>query len=155
MGKLPQWIAAIGWLTKRTTTLSCPSEIRDRVQGLTTTHQGQQAEAQAARFLKRQGLKPVAKNFRCRFGEIDLIMKDKDCTVFVEVRYRQHNSWANAAESIDNHKQNRLIKAAEHFLQQHGLSDFPCRFDAVTLTANHQDVHINWITNAIALDEIA
>ena len=69
-----------------------------------------------------------------RLGELDLIMRDDDHLVFVEVRYRSHAAWGGAAASVDARKQARLIRAAEQFLQQHpALARLACRFDVVAL----------------------
>jgi putative endonuclease len=91
------------------------------------------------------GLKLVAQNYHCRFGEIDLIMKDAKTLVFVEVRLRSNSQFGSATSSITPQKQNKLILTAQHYLQLHGES--ACRFDAVLMSsANLQD--IEWIRNA-------
>ena len=77
---------------------------------------GQQAENAAAQWLQQQGLSLLQRNYRCRQGEIDLIMQDNDDLVFVEVRWRKHHSHGGALASVDYHKQKRLILAARHFL---------------------------------------
>ena len=69
---------------------------------------GKQAENRAERFLLTKGLQLICRNYRCRWGEIDLIMKDKDELVFVEVRFRKYNAYGGALESIDYFKQKRL-----------------------------------------------
>ena len=97
-------------------------------------HSGQLAEQRACQFLQRQGLRLLERNWRCRLGELDLIMRDDDHLVFVEVRYRSHAAWGGALESVDARKQARLIRAAEQFLQQHpALARLACRFDVVAL----------------------
>ena len=95
----------------------------------TTTASGQRAENQAARFLEQRGLTVLARNYRCRGGEIDLVCRDGDTTVFVEVRLRTRQDFGGAAASITAAKQARLILAARHWLARHG--ETPCRFDAV------------------------
>jgi putative endonuclease len=93
---------------------------------------GASAEALAGRFLESQGLTIVARNFRIRRGEIDLIARDGATLVFVEVRFRRSQSHGGAAESITAAKRARLVAAAQAFLlRQHG--DPPCRFDAILL----------------------
>lgn len=93
---------------------------------------GKDAEAAALKYLRQQGLKPLHQNYHCRSGEIDLIMLDRGCLVFIEVRSRSHKSWGGASASVDNNKQRKLIKTAQHFLSQnHGFSDVVCRFDVV------------------------
>ncbi len=104
---------------------------------------GAQAEQQAAQYLQRQGLEPVARNYRCRFGEIDLIMRDGATLVFVEVRLRRSAGFGGAAASIDARKQQRIIRTAQQYLA--GLAHTPpCRFDAVLLDDNG----MQWLRNA-------
>lgn len=105
---------------------------------------GAQAEQVAARFLQRQGLTLVQTNFRCRFGEIDLILRDKENLVFAEVRQRSRSDYGGAAASIDARKQQRLILTAQHYLASLPRIP-PCRFDAVLLDAAG---NIEWVKNA-------
>ncbi len=105
---------------------------------------GEAAEARALEWLRRRGLEPVARNYRCRGGEIDLVMRDGETLVFVEVRYRSHRGFGTAAESVDARKQQRLRRAASHYLQRLP-SPPPCRFDIVGIDA---DERIDWIRNA-------
>jgi putative endonuclease len=97
-----------------------------------TPTRGAQAEALAADFLGRRGLSLVTRNFRTRFGEIDLVMRDGDTLVFVEVRLRAPSRFGGAAASITAAKRGRLVAAAEGYLAQLGREP-PCRFDAVLL----------------------
>jgi putative endonuclease len=106
---------------------------------------GGQAESQAAAYLRQQGLKLIASNYHCRFGEIDLIMRDGKTLVFVEVRLRSNDSFGGAASSITGAKRQRLVQTAQHYLQQHG--EAACRFDAVLMRSlDMRD--IEWIQNA-------
>ena len=108
---------------------------------------GAQAEQRAAQYLQRHGLTLVQANYHCRFGEIDLILRDKETLVFAEVRQRSGNSFGGAAASIDAHKQKRLILTAQHYLAT--LSRIPpCRFDAVLLDAEE---NVEWVKNAFEL----
>lgn len=109
------------------------------------TQPGQEAENLAAEFLQRQGLKLVERNFRCRLGEIDLIMKDRNTLVFVEVRLRKNNHFGGAGASITSHKQGKLIRAAQHYLQQQTAQP-PCRFDALLLDGGKME----WIKDAFS-----
>ena len=104
------------------------------------------AETLAEQFLIRKGLKPVQRNFRCRGGEIDLIMKDGSGLVFVEVRLRTNKSFAGAAESIAGRKQQRVMLAAQHYLAALGSTP-PCRFDVIALDALDA-ARIEWIRDA-------
>ncbi len=107
-------------------------------------HKGQDAEDQAAIFLSQQKLKLITRNYRCRFGEIDLIMQDGDTLVFVEVRMRNSNYYGGAAASITINKQARLIQTAKHYISRQN-HDVPCRFDAVLISGNRE---IEWIRSA-------
>jgi putative endonuclease len=77
---------------------------------------GAQAEIWAARHLQHHGLKPIAQNYRGRFGEIDLIMQDGPSLVFIEVRLRRNQDFGGAAASIDSRKQQRIIRTAQQYL---------------------------------------
>lgn len=107
---------------------------------------GAQAEQLAAAFLKLQGLQLIETNYRCRFGEIDLICRDGRDLVFVEVRLRGSEAFGGAAASITLRKQEKILLAARHYLQQLGSSP-ACRFDVVLLRGL-RDNDIEWIRNA-------
>ena len=110
---------------------------------------GQAAESQACDLLQKQGLQLIERNYHCRQGEIDLIMRDGNCTVFVEVRYRRNSSFGSAAESVDYRKQKKIISTASHYLQQHNkLARQPARFDVVSMSAQGNNTHIDWIQDA-------
>lgn len=112
---------------------------------------GVAAERRACLHLEAQGLRLITRNYRCRMGEIDLVMQDGDAVVFVEVRSRGRNALVSAAESIDAHKQSRLIAAAHHYLMtQKHAANAPCRFDCVLLSSQ-DDSRIEWIKSAFTL----
>lgn len=94
---------------------------------------GAAKEELARRYLETRGLRLVARNFRCRRGEIDLIMRDGDCLAFVEVRYRRSERFGTPAESVDPAKQRRILETARHYLQRHPTS-LACRFDVLAIT---------------------
>ena len=106
---------------------------------------GGQAEQLAAAYLNQQGLKLVTSNYQCRFGEIDLVMREGKTLVFVEVRLRSNADFGGAAMSITTSKQQRLARTAEHYLQQYGES--ACRFDAILMSEMDMG-NIEWIKNA-------
>ena len=115
---------------------------------------GANAESAAARYLIKQGLKLKARNYRSRWGEIDLIMNDGDAVVFVEVRYRSRGDFGCAAETIDHRKQRRIARTALYYSQEHDLHDeVAMRFDVV-LIENHDkhttrnNAKIDWIKDA-------
>jgi putative endonuclease len=93
---------------------------------------GNRAEALAAQFLIRKGLSIVARNFRTRGGEIDLVARDGATLVFVEVRMRRSEDFGGAAASITARKQQRLVRAANGYLAMLGREP-PCRFDAILM----------------------
>lgn len=105
---------------------------------------GVQAEQIAARFLQQHGLALVETNYRSRFGEIDLILRDGETLVFAEVRQRSRSDFGGAAGSIDARKQQRLIITAQHYLGSLPRIP-PCRFDALLLDAAG---NIEWVKNA-------
>ena len=107
---------------------------------------GAQAENLAAQFLQQRGLKLLQQNYRCRFGEIDLILQDGDALVFAEVRLRSRCDFGGAAASINAVKQAKLVRAAQYYLA--ALPHIPpCRFDAVLLQAADGS-SIEWIRDA-------
>ena len=95
---------------------------------------GDRAEERAAEFLASRGLRIVARNFRTRFGEIDLVANDGATLVFVEVRLRTDDRYGGSLESVDSRKRSRLVAAANGYLRQLAAEP-PCRFDVVTLDA--------------------
>lgn len=104
---------------------------------------GAEAEERAARHLERQGLALLARNWRCRHGEIDLVMRDGATLVFVEVRARRRAEYGGAAESITAAKRGRLQRSAEAYLAQSSHRG-PCRFDVVLIDAER----ITWLRHA-------
>jgi putative endonuclease len=105
---------------------------------------GRAAEDLALRFLRARGLDLVERNYRCRGGEIDLVMRDGRHWVFVEVRYRRRQQFGAPQATVDTAKQRRLTLAASHFLVRHG--DAPARFDVVGISG--EPPRIEWIRNA-------
>lgn len=95
---------------------------------------GSHYETVAEKCLKDQGYEILERNFYCRQGEIDLIAKDGDFLVFVEVKYRKTLNQGDPMEAVDNRKQRRIVRAASYYLWKNGISqDIPCRFDVVAL----------------------
>ena len=105
---------------------------------------GQAGEDQALMYLTQQGLTLVERNFRCKGGEIDLIMQDRATLVFVEVRKRANARHGGAAASITRSKQARLIIAAQIFLQRYRMPP-ASRFDVIAIDGGV----VNWLKNAI------
>ena len=110
-------------------------------------HRGKAAEDRAADYLVGQGLRLVARNWRCRGGEIDLILRDGDSLVFVEVRARKSAAFGGAAASITTTKQARLIHAARLYLASQTRLP-PCRFDALLFEGDA----LTWLKDAFRAD---
>jgi len=116
---------------------------------ISTKQKGDEAETKACEFLIQQKFILLAKNYRCHFGEIDLIMQDKEDIVFVEVRSRQRTDYGNAIESVDYYKREKLIKTATHFLQsKRWLYQFNSRFDIIAFHPVLGKMQLEWIKNA-------
>ena len=111
---------------------------------------GSRWEKLALEHLSSSGLKLITRNFRCRLGEIDLVMQDLDCLVFVEVRYRKANRFASAACSVDSHKQRKLVRAAAVFLSRHPqYCEQAVRFDVVAFDAvPNERCTLQWLQDA-------
>jgi putative endonuclease len=111
--------------------------------------QGDMAEAIAATFLQAKGLTLLEKNFRCKHGEIDLIMQQGKTLVFIEVRLRTNTLFGGAAMSINAAKQGKLRRTAEFYLQSNAskYSDTACRFDAILMQSLNNET-AEWIQNA-------
>lgn len=110
---------------------------------------GQWAENMAFEYLKKQGLKPLERNFQGPGGEIDLIMQDKKVIAFVEVRYRANDHFVSALESIDQQKCARIINTSQYYLQSNRLAfKQACRFDVVIISGPTDKPKIEWIKNA-------
>ena len=111
---------------------------------------GREAENAAYEYLKNQGLRLLDSNYRTPFGEIDLIMQQRDVIVFVEVRYRRSEHFGTPAETIDARKQARLRATAAHYLQRNRkISKQPCRFDIVALSGLPRSDRVVWLQNAL------
>jgi putative endonuclease len=123
----------------------------DSTTGATTTpwrkRLGDSKERQARRYLEQHGLRHVANNVRCRRGELDLVMRDGDVLVFIEVRYRASQRFGGAAASIDARKQRRIAAAAAWFLQRQPVA-LACRFDVLALGPGDR---VDWIRDAFAV----
>ncbi|MEM6513727.1 MAG: YraN family protein [Pseudomonadota bacterium] len=111
----------------------------------TTRLVGDDRERRAARHLKQHGLKIVTANYRSRLGEIDIVATDRDCLVFVEVRYRRNHQFGRAVTTVDEHKQRKLIMTAQGFLAKHPrLASRVCRFDVIGFDGDD----VRWLKDA-------
>ena len=109
---------------------------------------GHKAEIFAKKYLIAQKLRHQHSNYRCQYGEIDLIMHDQHCVVFVEVKYRQTTSYANAKAALSWAQQQRLRKTAHHYLKTKRQQHWPCRFDVIAIDGDFRQPQIDWIQNA-------
>ncbi len=110
---------------------------------------GAQAEERAARYLERQGLDILARNFRTRMGEIDLVARDGHTLVFVEVRLRVSRAFGGAQASVDARKQARVVAAARLYLSRL-KAEPPCRFDVVTFEDAQAELP-HWLQGAFGV----
>jgi putative endonuclease len=108
---------------------------------------GRCAEDQALAFLEAHGLRLLERNYRCRYGEIDLVMEDGAALVFVEVRYRSSTRYGGALESVDRRKQAKLLTTARYFLQARGQGR-SARFDVAALSPSAGDWTVQWVKDA-------
>ena len=111
--------------------------------------EGRKWETFAEAFLRRRGLKPIGRNYRQRFGEIDLLLLDRHTLVFAEVRFRASDDHGSGADSVTPAKQKRIIAAAAHFLQLNSKYRFrPCRFDVISIGTEGGQPTVDWIKGA-------
>lgn len=115
---------------------------------------GRAAEKLACDHLQRHGLRLIAQNWACKRGELDLVMLEAKTVVFVEVRHRAYAKWGGALESVNTRKREKLIMAAQFFLQREKRwADYLCRFDVVAIEGkiDHQP-RLEWLQNAFEAD---
>ena len=96
-------------------------------------HRGDAGEELACAHLRARGLTVVARNFRCRSGEIDVVAEDGATLVFVEVKERRGDAHGSAVEAVTAEKRRRIVRAARVYAATHGLSDSPIRFDVLAI----------------------
>jgi len=117
----------------------------------TSFSRGQWAENLAHAYLCEQGLQSIERNYRCKVGEIDLIMLEQAILVFAEVRYRKSQRYGGSLESIDARKQQRIFLTAEHYLQSHRWAA-QSRFDVVLISGATHNPILRWIPDAFRID---
>ena len=117
----------------------------------TTKALGDRGEAAAAQYLRKRGCQLLASQWRCRYGELDLVARDRDGTIcFVEVKLRGGDLAGLPREAVDRRKRERLRTAAEAYLSQHDLEDAPARFDVaeVYTDQDHRSLRLEYLENA-------
>lgn len=114
-----------------------------------TITKGKEMEDLACQYLTTRGLRLLTRNFYCRLGEIDLVMRDDNMIIFVEVRFRRNAAYGSSAESVTVSKQTKLIKTATYYLQMNRLIESSsCRFDVIAIMLKNNKPEIEWIKNA-------
>ncbi|MGL4565924.1 MAG: YraN family protein [Halioglobus sp.] len=112
---------------------------------------GEDYETLAARWLAARGMLLLARNFSCKTGEIDIIARDREHLVFLEVRARSNRAFSTAAASVDRRKQQRILRTAQLYLLRHPeLACLPCRFDVIAFEPRQSgtSLSIRWIPGA-------
>lgn len=102
---------------------------------------GAEFEKAAGQYLESKGYRMVEYNYRCRYGEIDIVAKDGDCLVFCEVKYRSGKTKGHPLEAVDNRKQKVIFRCALHYLTEKQMQNNSCRFDVIGIE-NDEIVHI-------------
>ena len=115
---------------------------------------GDLGEDAAARYLESRGFRVLERNWRFRQWELDLICRDGDTVVFVEVKTRRAGSMATPADALDRKKRERLVKAASQYLTRHDLWDEPCRFDLAGVVDTGTSMDVEYFENAFDLSDI-
>lgn len=117
---------------------------------LSTKYIGDKGEDYAAKYLKKHGFKILTRNYRKKYGEIDIIAENKDYVIFVEVKTRHEKTMIRAVDAVDRHKRLRLIKTASAFLSEYETEKF-CRFDVCEVYVKRESlklIDINYIEDA-------
>ena len=110
---------------------------------------GARYEDIALAHLERAGLALIARNYHCRYGEIDLVMRERDVVVFIEVRYRGASRFGDGIDSVGAAKRAKLVRAASAFLAEHPrLAGAACRFDVLAIAGDADAPSIDWRQNA-------
>jgi len=113
---------------------------------------GETGEAIASAFLEKNGYTILAQNYRCRFGEIDIIARESDYLVFVEVKTRTGVSHGHPLDAVTFKKQKQISKVAQYYLAEKNLFDTAARFDVVSvILSKNSPVNVEVVTNAFDL----
>mgnify|MGYP001273006155 CR=1 FL=1 len=118
---------------------------------LTGTRTGKQGEELAAAYLVEAGFRIVERNYRCRFGEIDVVAEEGETLVFVEVKSRRSTTYGGPLVAVDARKQGKISRISLHYLAERGLRHRPARFDVVAVLLLPTGPRIELIRNAFEL----
>ncbi len=113
---------------------------------------GKLAEEAAVKFLDSKGYKVIGRNYRTRFGEIDIIAREDGVTCFVEVKARHSRLFGEPCEAVSTRKQGQISRCALYYLKENGLCDKPARFDVVSVIYADSLPEIELIRDAFALN---
>ena len=114
---------------------------------------GKKGEDEAARFLASLGYRLLERNYRCRFGEVDLIAKDGQSIVFVEVKTRANENYGTPKHSVDDRKQRRISLASQDYMVKKGLTESAARFDVVSITEDKNGFSVEHVIDAFEAAE--
>jgi putative endonuclease len=124
-------------------------QMQPKVPAPSRRERGAAAEALAGEYLERHGLVVIARNLRCRAGELDLVCLDGEMLVIVEVRLRTRSAFGGAAGSVTSHKQRKLIRAANyHWQRRREWQVRTVRFDVIAVDGGSGEPTITWIKDA-------
>lgn len=118
---------------------------------MTNRERGLQGEKLAGSYLRKQGYRILEQNYRCRFGEIDLIAWDGNTMVFIEVKTRTTTDYGLPQEAVNREKQRRLSRLATYYLMSHNLTEVDCRFDVVAIILSENGNKVEVIKDAFPL----
>lgn len=117
-----------------------------------TSKRGQLTEQACSEYLAGKGLRLIENNYRCRYGEIDLVMRQANTVVFVEVRYRRNDNYGGALASVDHRKQRRIMKTVQHYIRERNIV-CPTRIDVVAMSSDAAGSYtFDWLTDAVRGD---
>jgi len=112
---------------------------------------GKRGETLAISFLKKNGYRIIESNFRCRYGEIDIVAQDGKTVAFIEVKTKTSNRFGSPTQAIDSRKQRQVSKTALAYISQKRLTNYSARFDVVGINIKGSNSEIELIKNAFEL----
>ncbi len=115
--------------------------------------QGQRGESLAAAYLEAQGYQILQRNYRCPLGELDLVAREGEYLVFVEVKCRTSWRFGHPAEAVGYSKRKRLERLGSYFLRQYRMENQPCRFDVVAVLLSRGEASVELFRNAFGVNE--